>query len=145
MESSTAIPIPVTPLTRRWSVWSLWYCRAVQVRSARLRRSLSESLWCPIKNLSYGVVSVSLVFVSSVVSAVSPKDWKSECGLGTAASDVMSGALLVRGQHESMLVHVYSVCKHTVIIERDIHSVCASTHTMYITLNDCTFLSIHLA
>ena len=86
MESSTAIPIPVAPLTRRWSVWSLWYCRAVPVRSARLRLSLSESLWCSINSMSYGVVPVSLVSVSSVVSAVSPKDWKSECGLGTTAS-----------------------------------------------------------
>ena len=40
-----------------------------------------------MKSMSYGVVPVSLVSVSTVVSAVSPKDWKSECGLGTTASD----------------------------------------------------------
>ena len=46
VESSTAILIPISPTTRQPSVWSLLYCLAAPVRSARLTLSLSESFWC---------------------------------------------------------------------------------------------------
>ena len=45
VESSTAILIPINPTTRQPSVWSLLYCLAAPVISARLTLSLSESFW----------------------------------------------------------------------------------------------------
>ena len=80
--------------------------------------------------MSYCVVHVSFVSVSSVVSPVSPKDWKSECGLGTTATASDEWCLIGEGT--------------TLMLRSTYVSACAwrecSTHT--VTLNDCAFLSI---
>ena len=100
VESSTAILIPISPTPRQRSVWSLWYCLAALVISARLRLSLSESFW---RFLNSTCLIALLMFHLSLFPV-----WFHLCLLRTGSLNVdwapllqlvMSGASLVRGQH----------------------------------------------